>query len=222
MNEFNKLMSSIENNEIHPFYLLYGDEPFFTDKIELKIKARLIDESSKLFDYSLLYGKDLQENDLLQVIKRFPMVSAKHLVVIREAQSLRRFSDLTTTFLSNPQNKTVLVLCYKKKNIDKRSKLYKLADKIGVVFNSEPLYENKLEIWTRKMFYKFDLKIDQEALQLFIDSIGNNLQKIENEIGKIKIFLSEDKMITKDVIEKNIGVSKEFNNFELYMMTHPF
>ena len=216
MSEFRQIMSSFENREYSPFYLLHGDEPYFIDKIESKITDNLIDDSSRSFDYSLFYGKDVDANHVVETAKRFPMLSSRNLIVIREAQNLEKSMDIIADYLLSPQVKTVLVICYKYKKIDKRTRLYKAAKKIGVIFESNPLYDNKLPPWILGKLKDYGLNIDNPGLQLLSEALGNDLNKIEKQIEKLKVSMGEVTTITPKLIEEYVGFSKDFNNFELY------
>lgn len=216
MSEFRKIMSSIENEEYSPFYLLHGDEPYFIDKIESKITDNLIDDSSRSFDYSLFYGKDVNATHIVETAKRFPMLSSHNLIVVREAQNLDKSMDIIADYLSSPQVKTVLVICYKYKKIDKRTKLYKAAKKIGVILESNPLYDNKLSPWILGKLKDYGLNTDNHGLQLLSEALGNDLNKIEKQIEKLKVSMGDLTNITPDLIEEYVGFSKDFNNFELY------
>ena len=216
MREYNELLSSVENGNYSPFYLLSGVEPYFIDQIEFKIKDKLIDEESKSFDYSLFYGKEVEATHIIEVAKRFPMISSYHLVVVREAQHLDKSMDLIADYLSNPQPNTVLVLCYKYKTFDKRKKLYKVVKKNGVFFNSKPLFSNQLGPWILAKLHASSFSTDNTGLQLIGEALGNDLNKIEKEIDKLKIVLTKGTFISPELIEAHIGFSKDYNNFELY------
>jgi DNA polymerase-3 subunit delta len=216
MHEFNELMSSIEEGNYLPFYLLSGVEPYFIDQIESKITDRLIDEASRSFDYSLFYGKEVEASHIIEAAKRFPMLSSHHLVVVREAQHLDKYMDVIADYLSNPQPKTILVLCYKYKVFDKRKKLYKNAKKKGIIYDSKPLYDNQLGPWILEKLKASGFSTDNAGLQLLCEALGNDLTKIEKEIGKLKIVLSEGTIVSPELIQAHIGFSKDYNNFELY------
>ena len=216
MREFNELMSSIEEGNYLPFYLLSGVEPYFIDQIESKITDHLLDEASRSFDYSLFYGKEVEASHIVEAAKRFPMLSSHHLVVVREAQHLDKYMDVIADYLSNPQPNTVLVLCYKYKIFDKRKKLYKNGKKIGVIYDSKPLYDNQLGPWILEKLKASGFSTDNTGLQLLCEALGNDLNKIEKEIDKLKIVLSEGTIVSPDLIQKHVGFSKDYNNFELY------
>ena len=216
MREFKQLMSTISKGDYAPFYLLSGTEAYFIDQVEALLTDRLIDESSKSFDYSLFYGKDVDASQVVETAKRFPMLAPYHLVVVREAQHMDRSLDLIADYLSNFQSKTILVLCYKHKAFDKRKKLYKAAKKFGEILESKELYDNQIGPWIKEKIELTTLKVDVRGLQLLVEALGSDLNKIQNEIEKLNIILPEGTLITPELIEKHVGFSKDYNNFELY------
>ena len=216
MREFKQLMSRIYKGDYVPFYLLSGTEAYFIDQVEILLTDLLTDESSKSFDYSLFYGKDLDASQVVEAAKRFPMLARYHLVVVREAQHMDRSLDLIADYLTNFQSKTILVLCYKHKVFDKRKKLYKAANKFGEILESKKLYDNQIIQWIQERVQSITLKVDTLGLQLLVEALGSDLNKIQNEIEKFKIILPEGTLITPELIEKHVGFSKDYNNFELY------
>lgn len=216
MREFKQLMSIISKGDYAPFYLLSGTEAYFIDQVEALLTDRLTDESSKSFDYSLFYGKDVDASQVVETAKRFPMIAPYHLVVVREAQYMDHSLDLIADYLSSFQPKTILVLCYKHKAFDKRKKLYKAANKFGEVLESKELYDNQIGPWIKEKIELTTLKVDSHGLELLGDALGSDLNKIQIEIEKLKIILPEDTLITPELIEKHVGFSKNYNNFELY------
>ena len=209
-------MSSIDRAEYKPFYLLSGTEPYFIDRLEAKITEKLTDESSRSFDYSLFYGKEVEPRQIIETAKRFPLLATHHLVVVREAQHLDKSTDMIAEYLTQPQQQTVIVFCFKYKAIDKRKKLYKVAKKVGALLETKTLYDNQLGQWINDRLKAAKFKIDAKALQILAEALGNDLSKIEKEIGKLKIVLDENTQITAEHIEQYVGFSKDFNNFELY------
>lgn len=216
MQEFNQLMSSIDRAEYKPFYLLSGTEPYYIDRLEAKITEKLTDEASRSFDYSLFYGKEVEPRQIIETAKRFPLLAPYHLVVVREAQHLDKSTDLIAEYLSQPQEKTIIVFCYKYKAFDKRKKLYKAAKKAGALLETKVLYDNQVGQWIADRLKAAQLKIEVKALQILSEALGNDLSKIEKEIGKLKIVLDENTQITPELIEQHVGFSKDYNNFELY------
>ena len=216
MQEFNQLMSSIDRAEYKPFYLLSGTEPYFIDRLEAKITEKLTDEASRSFDYSLFYGKEVEPRQIIETAKRFPLLAPYHLVVVREAQHLDKSTDLIAEYLYQPQEKTIIVFCYKYKAFDKRKKLYKAAKKAGALLETKVLYDNQVGQWIADRLKVAQFKIEAKALQILSEALGNDLSKIEKEIGKLKIVLDENTQITPELIEQHVGFSKDYNNFELY------
>ena len=216
MQEFKQLMSSIDRGEYKPFYLFSGTEPYFIDRLEEKITQKLTDEASRSFDYSLFYGKEVEAGQIIETAKRFPLMASYHLVVIREAQHLDNSTDLIAQYLSHPQPQTIIVFCYKYKAFDKRKKLYKVAKKVGALLETKTLYDNQVGQWIEDQLKVAQFKIDSNALQILTEALGNNLTKIEKEIGKLKIVLEKGTQITPEHVEQYVGFSKDYNNFELY------
>lgn len=216
MQEFNQLMSSIDRGDYKPFYLLSGTEPYFIDRIEAKITEKLTDEASRSFDYSLFYGKEVEPRQIIETAKRFPLLARHHLIVVREAQHLDKSTDLIAEYLSQPQTQTVIVFCHKYKAFDKRKKLYKAAKKRGALLETKTLYDNQVGEWIDDRLQAAQFKIDAKVLQILAEALGNDLSKIEKEIGKLKIVLDENTQITAELIEQHVGLSKDYNNFELY------
>ena len=209
-----KIINEIKNGKIAPFYLLSGNEPYFIDYISDYLIDRLINESAKDFDFSILYGRDTSVNEIIEIAKRYPMVADYHVILIREAQYLEKKYDELSKYLLNPQMQSIVIFCYKNKSFDKRSKLYKAAMSMGVVYESKPLYDNQIASWISLQLKKEKLKADPKSIQLLIEYLGLDLGKIKQEINKLKILCS-DKLITPEIIEQYIGISKDYNNFEL-------
>ena len=214
MNVLNKIIDNINICEIDPFYLLSVTEPYFIDDISNQIVKKLVSNSSKDFDFSILYGKDSSVNEIIETAKRYPMISNYHVVLIREAQYLDKKYDELSKYILNPQKESVIIFCYKNKIFDKRSKLYKAAISSGVVFESKPLYENQISPWVSNQLKSEGLEANPKSIQLLIEFLGLDLGKIKQEITKLKILCSKE-LITPELIEKHVGISKDFNNFEL-------
>ena len=214
MQDHDKIINEIKNGKIAPFYLLTGLEPFFIDNISNRIVAELINDSSKDFDFSILYGKDTTVNQIIEISKRYPMISEYHVILIREAQYLEKNYDELAKYVLNPQKKSVVVFCFKNKSFDKRNRLYKAAKTSGVIFESKLLYENQLAGWISSQLKKENLEASPKSIELLVEFLGIDLGKIHQEINKLKILCS-NKMITPELIEKYIGISKDYNNFEL-------
>jgi len=214
MQPYHKIINEIKNGKIHPFYLLSGLESYFIDEISNFITSELVDEAGKDFDFTVLYGKDSNQNEIVETAKRYPMISTYNVILVREAQYLEKKYDQLINYLLSPQKSSVVIFCYKNNSFDKRNKLYKSAVKSGVVFDSKKLYENQMIEWLKIELSNNNLKATPKSIQLMIEFLGLDLGKMSQEIKKLKVF-STNKLITPEIVEEHIGISKDYNNFEL-------
>jgi len=212
--DFNQIIADLKNKKYSPVYLFEGEEPFFMDQISDYILENVLTEDEKGFNQTILYGKDLSLDSIMTAAKRFPMMAERQVVVIREAQNIKNIEDLAP-YVEKPMRSTILVFNYKYKTIDKRKKLYKALQKNGVFLESKPLYENQVPAWISKYLKEKNLGIDPRAAQMITDFVGSDLQRIVNELEKVTISLVPGTSIMPEDVEKNIGISKEFNTFEL-------
>ncbi|NNC45504.1 MAG: DNA polymerase III subunit delta [Winogradskyella sp.] len=215
MEDFKRIVDEIKQGRLKPIYFLMGEEPYYIDKISEYIEDNVLDESEKGFNQMVLYGRDVTIDDIVSNAKRFPMMAENQVIIIKEAQALSRSIEQLVAYANNPQPTTVLVINYKYKKLDKRKALYKQIVKTGLVFESKKLYENQVPDWIRRVLAGKDYKIVPKAAQMLVEFLGNDLSKIENELNKLQIILPKGTQITADHIEENIGISKDFNNFEL-------
>lgn len=215
MNEVKQIVSDIKNGNIKPVYLLTGEEPYYIDIISDYIEKNVLSEAERGFNQMVLYGKDVSVEDIVGNAKRYPMMAEKQVVIVKEAQHLARTIDKLSGYVENPQPSTVLVLCYKYSKFDKRKKVYKLIKKNGVCFESKKMYENQVSDWIRKVLNGKGYQITQKASSLLVEFLGTDLSKISNELEKLQLVLNKEKEITPLEIEENIGISKDYNNFEL-------
>ncbi|WP_378188270.1 DNA polymerase III subunit delta [Aquimarina sp. W85] len=215
MDEVKKIVSDIKSGVIKPIYFLMGEEPYYIDRISEYINNNILAEEEKGFNQMVLYGRDVTVEDIVSNAKRYPMMAERQVVIVKEAQDLSRTIEKLASYAENPQPTTVLVLCYKYKKIDKRKKLYKTIAKSGVIFESKKLYENQVADWIKKVLAGAKYAIDPKASQMLVEFLGTDLGKINNELDKLKLILPVGSQITPDHIEQNIGISKDFNNFEL-------
>jgi DNA polymerase-3 subunit delta len=215
LDEVKQLVTDIQQGNIKPIYFLMGEEPYYIDKISEYIENNILDETEKGFNQMVLYGYDADVETIVSNAKRFPMMAERQVIIVKEAQELSRTIEKLTDYASNPQPSTVLVLNYKYKTIDKRKALYKAISKNGLVFESKPLYENKVPDWIRRVLQSKNYTIVPKASQMLVEFLGTDLSKISNELNKLQIVLPEGTQITPEHIEENIGVSKDYNNFEL-------
>lgn len=215
MDEINKIIAAIRKGDISPIYFLMGEEPYYIDKIADFIAENVLREDEKSFNQMVLYGRDLTIEDIVSQARRFPMMAERQVIIVKEAQDLSRTIENLVNYVENLQPTTVLVMCYKYKTIDKRKKLYKAISKVGVVFEGKKLYEDRVAGWIIKMMAAKDYQIAPKAAQMLVEFLGNDLSRIENELNKLQLVNKSEKTITPEIVEKNIGISKDFNNFEL-------
>ncbi|WP_111708386.1 DNA polymerase III subunit delta [Lutibacter citreus] len=215
MSDVTKIVSDIKSGNIKPIYFLMGEEPYYIDRISEYIENNILAEEEKGFNQMVLYGRDVTIEEIIDNSKRFPMMADRQVVIIKEAQDLSRTIEKLVSYAKNPQPSTVLVLCYKYKKIDKRKALYKTIQKVGLVYESKKLYENQVADWIRRVLAGKKFQIDTKATLMLVEFLGTDLSKISNELDKLMVVLSSGATITPKEIEENIGISKDFNNFEL-------
>jgi len=215
MNEVKQIVSDIKNGNAKPIYVLMGLESYYIDKISDFIENNILNAEERAFNQVVLYGRDVSVEDIISQAKRFPMMAERTVVVVKEAQDLSKTIEQLVSYVENFQPSTVLVVNYKYKTLDKRKKLIKLAAKIGVVFESKKLKEYQVSDWIRKVLKGKNYQIEPKSAQMLVEFLGVSLSKIDNELQKLMLILSPGTIITPDHIEQNIGISKDFNNFEL-------
>jgi len=215
MSDVTKIVSDIKNGNVKPIYFLMGEEPYYIDKISEFIEDNILTEEEKGFNQMVLYGRDIAIEDIVDNAKRFPMMAERQVVIVKEAQDLSRTIENLVSYVENIQPSTVLVLCYKYKTIDKRKKLYKAIQKVGLVYESKKLYDNQIADWIRRVLLGKNYKIETKAALMLVEFLGNDLSKISNELEKLMIVLPVNSNITPKDVEENIGISKDYNNFEL-------
>jgi len=215
MDKVKQIVADIKNGNTKPIYFLMGDEPYYIDAISSYIEKNVLAEEEKGFNQMVLYGRDVTVEDIVSNAKRYPMMAEKQVVLVKEAQDLSRTIDKLEAYVANPQPTTVLVICYKYKKLDKRKKLYKAIDKVGVLFESKKLYDNQVPDWIRRVLASKKYTISQKAAQMLVEFLGTDLGKINNELEKLQLVLPSGTEISPKHIEDNIGISKDYNNFEL-------
>lgn len=197
-----------------PIYWLEGEESFFIDKVVNYAEHHILTEAETGFNLSVFYGKDAEWASVVNACMRYPMFAERQVVLLKEAQQMRDIEKLEG-YIENPLPSTVFVVSYKEKKVDGRSKLSKLLKQQAEVLTTKKMYDNQLPEWAGQMVQHQGLSISPKALHLLVDHIGNDLSRIQNEIEKLAVNLETRKNITEDDIENYIGVSKEFNVFEL-------
>ncbi len=212
--KFDQIITDLKKKIYHSLYLLAGEEAFFIDEISNFIETNVLDEGEKEFNQTIVYGKDTDVASIIGYAKRFPMMANYQVVIVKEAQSIKNLGELIP-YIEQPLKSTLLVICYKYKKIDKRKALVKKVDKHGVFFESNKLYENKIPEWISQQLIKNNYTIQPKAAVILTEFLGTDLSKVSNEINKLMINLPTGSEITPDHIEDNIGISKDFNVFEL-------
>jgi DNA polymerase-3 subunit delta len=215
MDEVKQIVGEIREGNIKPIYFLMGEEPYFIDKLADYIGDTVLTEEEKGFNQMVLYGKDVRIEDIVSVAKRYPMMSERQVVIVREAQHLARNIEDLTSYAEQPQHSTVLVICFKYKKLDKRKKLHKALRTHGLVFESNKLYENQVSDWIRNLLKGKGYLISHKASILLVEYLGTDLSRISNELDKLQGVLPEGTEIDPKTIEEYIGISKDYNNFEL-------
>ncbi len=211
---FKEITTAIQTRKFAPVYLLSGEEAYYIDVISDMLEEVVLNELEKEFNLTILYGKDTSVKEIIDAAKRYPVMSEYQLILVKEAQMLKNIDDLDTYF-SKPVSSTILVLGYKYKKFDKRKALFKNASKNGIVFESATLKDNQVPDWIIGYLQEKDYKIDRKSAHLLLESLGNELSKIVNEIEKLALNIPPKSEITSEIIEKYIGISKDYNVFEL-------
>lgn len=209
-----KIINEWKKNIFKPVYWLEGEEEYYIDQIMNYAEHNLLSENEAGFNLTVFYGKDSNWADVINACRRYPMFAEKQVVLLKEAQQMREVDKLES-YVEKPLGSTVFVVSYKDKKVDGRTRFAKLLKEKGELLTTKKMYENKLPEWTKDLIESKGLTISQKALMLLVDHIGNDLSRIDNEIEKIRINLGSKKNITENDIEENIGVSKDFNVFEL-------
>ena len=215
MDDVVKIVNDIKKGIIKPVYFLMGEEPYYIDKLSDFIEQNVLSDEEKSFNQTVLYGRDVSIEDIVSTSQRFPMMSERQVVIVKEAQDLAKTIDRLESYASNPMPSTVLVFCYKYKTLDKRKKLNKELARTGLVYESKKLYDNQVGDWIKRVLAGKDYSIELKASAMLVEFLGNDLSKINNELEKLQIILPKGSTITPKHIEENIGFSKDFNIFEL-------
>lgn len=209
-----KILSDWKKKLFKPVYWLEGEEDYYIDKVVNYAEHNILSESEASFNLSVFYGKDASWSDVVNACMRYPMFAEKQVVLLKEAQQMKDIDKLEN-YIEHPLASTIFVVSYKEKTLDKRTKLYKTIKKDGEVFTSEKIKEYKLADWVTDYVQSQDFSMSQKGVLLLVDHLGNDLNRIVNELEKITVNLGQRKTITEDDIEKYVGVSKEYNAFEL-------
>lgn len=211
---YEEILKSIKNRVFAPIYFLHGEEAYFIDQICNAIDNTVLSEGEKDFNQSVVYGRDVDVNTIITMAKRFPMMSSHQVILVKEAQLLKQIEKLES-YIDNPQKSTVLVFCHKYKKLDGRKGYSKKLKKNHIVFESKKLYDNQIPAWIETHIRNKGFNIKPPASMLLSEYLGNDLSRINNEIEKLLIGLTDGETITQNQIQDKIGISKDFNIFEL-------
>lgn len=213
---FDDICKEIISGKFYPIYFLMGEEPYFIDKITDLLISRVVPEEQKDFNQIILYGADTDAVSIINAARRFPMMSDYQIVVVREAQLVRDI-DLIVNYVKRPLESTILVLNYKYKTLDRRRSLASMVEKTGILYESKKIPDYKITAYISALLQKRSMSVDPKAVQMLSECLGNDLCRLDKELDKLGIIMAEKglKRVTPELVEKNIGVSREFNNFEL-------
>ena len=217
------ILKDLKNRKFKPLYLLHGEEPYYIDLVGNYVEHQLLSDADKGFNQTVLYGKDTEIMTVLGAAKRYPMMADYQVVLVKEAQDMKWGKDdddkksinPLLNYLENPLPSTILVFCYKYGKFDKRKKTYKAIEKNGLIFESTSLYDNKIPGWIESFTTDKGYRISQQATYMLSEYLGNDLSKIANELEKLMLNVSAGQEITLELVQNNIGISKEYNVFEL-------
>jgi len=212
---FEQIKKDIQSRKFHPIYLLMGDEPYYIDELTKLLENTILPETERDFNQTILYGPETDVATVITSARSFPMMSDYQVIIVKEAQGLKKIEDLDI-YAKSPLSSTILIINYKNGTLDKRKKLHAEIEKNGIIFESKKIPEYKMPAFVTSFLSSKGLGIDQKSAQLLTDFLGNDLSKVVNEIEKLTLALSpNEKRITAELIEQNIGISKDFNNYEL-------
>ncbi len=214
--EYQQILNNLKNKIYSPIYFFHGEEPFFIDQLISFMEKNIIPKENIDFNRIILYGRDVIPRELLLTARGFPMVPGYLLVIVKEAQDIKNYNVLEE-YIKSPTPSTILAFGFKHKKFDKRKTFYKLMAKSKnvVIYESKKLYDNQLPYWIEKWVLEMGFNINPKATMLLSDHLGTDLSRINNELQKLTIFLKPGNIITVDHVDKNIGISKDFNVFEL-------
>ena len=209
-----KILNQWKKGQFKPVYWLEGEEEYYIDILMNYAEHSILPESEAAFNLTVFYGKDAEWASILNACKRYPMFAERQVVLLKEAQQMKEIDKLES-YIESPLSSTVFIVGFKEKGLDKRKRLYKLITKSAEVFNSAKIRDDKIPAWIGELVAEKGYTIKPKAISLLEEHIGNDLSRIANEIDKLTINLGNKKSIDEDDIERYIGISKEYNIFEL-------
>ncbi|MCQ2193761.1 MAG: DNA polymerase III subunit delta [Paludibacteraceae bacterium] len=213
-NDFQTILSDLKQKRYLPVYFLMGEESYYIDEISNYIQNNVLSEEEREFNQVIVYGDSTTTKEVITMARRYPMMSKYVVIIVKEAQNLSDL-DLLSFYLQKPQTSTILCFCHKYKKVDSRKKFVKDLEKVGVLFESKKLYDNQVPPFIVNYLKEKGLNIDPKATQLLTDLLGTDLSKVVNELDKLCISKLPNNLVTADVVSENVGINKDFNNFEL-------
>ncbi|MEI6409351.1 MAG: DNA polymerase III subunit delta [Bacteroidota bacterium] len=211
---FEEILRDIRDKKFAPVYFLHGEEPFFIDRLEEAIDANALPEAEKGFNQTILYGKDVDALTLLDSLRRFPMMSERQVVILREAQEMKTIADLAG-YMENPMPSTLFVVCFKHKKYDMGTKFGKILKAKTLAFESKKLYDNQIADWISAYCKSKKLSMEATAANLLAEYLGTDLGRITNELDKLALNLPAGATVTTNHVQEYVGISKEYNVYEL-------
>lgn len=211
---YKEVLTLLKKRDFRPVYLLHGDEPYYIDLITEFFEKSILSEAEKSFNFTILYGKDTDFKEVVDNARRYPMMAEYQVVIVKEAQDMKTLGDLLS-YIEKPTPTTLLVLCHKHKKLDVRTKFAKAVLQHAFVFESEKIYENKVPDWIANYLKEHKLNINPDAANLLAEYLGADLSKIVNELEKLALNIPQGATVTSEHIEKYVGISKDYNVFEL-------
>ena len=218
MKELELIFKNINNREFLPIYFFHGEEAYFIDLAVKALENDVLSEDEKAFNQTVIYGKDTNYNDILALARQYPMMGDKQLIIVKEAQDLKlneTETKILENYVENPVESTILVFAHKHKKVDSRKKVFKTLQTKKMLFHSEPIKDYNLAKWIDDEAKNLEIKIAPGISQLLADYLGNDLSRIANELNKMKLVLKNGEVLDGKLVETHIGISKEFNVFEL-------
>lgn len=218
MKELELIFKNIKNREFLPIYFFHGEEAYFVDIAVKSLENDVLTEDEKAFNQTVVYGKDTNYNDILALARQYPMMGDKQLIIVKEAQDLKLNENETKileNYVENPVESTILVFAHKHKKVDSRKKVFKTLQTKKMLFHSEPIKDYNLAKWIDDEAKNLEIKLAPGISQLLADYLGNDLSRIANELNKMKLVLKNGEVLDGKLVETHIGISKEFNVFEL-------
>ncbi|MTI31318.1 DNA polymerase III subunit delta [Xanthovirga aplysinae] len=214
------VLNALQENQYAPVYFLQGEETYYIDLISSFIENNALPEADKGFNQMVIYGKDVEMNAVITNARRFPMMAERQVVIVKEAQEIQDLNresgyKILEDYVKNPLPSTILVFCHKHKTLDGRKSLAKTIDKFAILVNTKKLYDNQIPSWIANFLKEKGHKITEKANQMLADNIGNDLERLANEMGKMLINVQPKVMIDEHIVQKFVGISKEYNIFEL-------